>query len=204
MNTPNLTLAGFLLPSDRLARLGLSLVLAIAGSLLLWASAKIKVDLPLVPITLQSLVVLGIGAAYGWRLGAATTLLYLAEGAAGLPVFAGTPEKGIGLAYMMGPTGGYLLGFVCAAALVGWLAQKGADRNAFTMFGTMLIGAIAIYLPGLTWLAGWMMAANGMDLVPAVTAAVTGGFLPFIWGDIIKAALAAMAFPAAWLVLDRR
>jgi biotin transport system substrate-specific component len=204
MNTPNLTLAGFLLPSDRMLRPALLVLLAIVGSLLLWASAKIKIDLPLVPITLQSLVVLGLGAAYGWRLGAATVLVYLVQGAFGLPVFAGTPEKGIGLAYMMGPTGGYLLGFLIAATLVGWLAQKGADRNAFTMFGAMLLGAIAIYIPGLIWLAGWMMQFKAMELTPAVTAALTGGFLPFIWGDIVKAALAAMAFPAAWLMLDRR
>lgn len=203
MNTPNLTLAGFLMPSERMAKLAASMLLAIVGSLLLWVSAKIKIDLPLVPITLQSLVVLGLGAAYGWRLGAATVLLYLAQGAFGLPVFAGTPEKGMGLAYMMGPTGGYLFGFLIAAALVGWLAQKGADRNAFTMFGAMLLGAIAIYLPGIIWLAGWMMQVKTMEFTPAVTAAIAGGFLPFIWGDIVKAALAAMAFPAAWLMLDR-
>jgi biotin transport system substrate-specific component len=204
MNTPNLTLAGFLMPSDRVTKLAISVLLAIIGSLLLWASAKVKIDLPLVPITLQSLIVLALGAAYGWRLGAATVLLYLAEGAFGLPVFAGTPEKGIGLAYMLGPTGGYLLGFLAAAALVGWLAQKGADRNAFTMFGTMLLGAAVIYVPGIVWLAGWMMQVKAMDVQPAVAAALTGGFLPFIWGDVIKAALAAMAFPAAWLMLDRR
>ena len=112
MNTPNVTLAGYLLPSNRMTKLALSIGLAVIGSLLLWASAKVKVDLPLVPITLQSLAVLGLGAAYGWRLGAATVLLSLAEGAVGLPVFAGTPAKGIGLAYMMGPTGGYLVGEV--------------------------------------------------------------------------------------------
>ena len=194
MNTPNVTLAGYFLPSNRATKLALSIGLAVLGSLLLWASAKVKVDLPFVPITLQSLVVLGLGAAYGWRLGAATVLLYLAEGAAGLPVFAGTPEKGLGLAYMMGPTGGYLIGFVIAAAAVGWLAQKGADRNAFRMFGAMLIGAALIYLPGVPWLAAFI----------GYEKAINFGLLPFIAGDLVKAALAALAFPAAWLMLDRK
>src|SRR5256885_9623717 len=96
--------------------------LAVLGSLALTLSAKLQVPFYPVPMTMQSLVVLLIGLAFGWRLGTATVLLYLAEGLAGLPVFAGTPEKGIGLAYMMGPTGGYLVGFVLAAAFLGWLA----------------------------------------------------------------------------------
>jgi len=82
-------------------------------------------------MTMQSLVVLLVGMAFGWRLGVATVLLYLFEGLLGLPVFAGTPEKGIGLAYMAGPTGGYLLGFVPAAALTGWLAECGWDRSSW-------------------------------------------------------------------------
>ena len=81
-------------------------VLAVVGSLLLWLSAKVQVPFYPVPMTLQTAVVFLLGIAYGWRLAAATELLYLAEGAVGLPVFAGTPEKGIGLPYMLGPTGG--------------------------------------------------------------------------------------------------
>jgi biotin transporter BioY len=106
-----------------------NLLLAVAGSLLLWAAAKVQVPFYPVPITMTTFAVLAIGMAYGWRLGAATVLLYLAEGAMGLPVFAGTPEKGIGLAYMAGPTGGYLLGYVLAAAACGWLAERGWDRT---------------------------------------------------------------------------
>ena len=97
-------------------------LLALAGTGLLWASAKVQVPFYPVPMTFQTAVVLLIGIAYGARLGAATMLLYLAEGAIGLPVFAGTPARGIGLAYMMGPTGGYLVSYVLAAALVGWVA----------------------------------------------------------------------------------
>jgi biotin transport system substrate-specific component len=110
--------------SNRLSLLQ-QVLLAIAGSLLLWVSAKVQVPFWPVPMTMQTFVVLGLGAAFGWRLGMATVALYLLEGAMGLPVFAGTPEKGIGLAYMAGPTGGYLAGFVVAAGITGWLAEKG-------------------------------------------------------------------------------
>src|SRR5690349_16484491 len=97
----------------------LKAAIVVGGSLVLWASAKLQVPFYPVPMTFQSLVVLAIGMAFGWRIGAATVALYLIEGAAGLPVFAGTPERGIGLAYMVGPTGGYLLGYLLAATLVG-------------------------------------------------------------------------------------
>ena len=134
------TLAQALAGSDgRLGALRLML-LAVAGSLLLWASAKINVPFWPVPMTMQTFVVLGLGAAFGWRLGMATVALYLLEGAFGLPVFAGTPEKGIALAYMTGPTGGYLAGFVLAAGVTGWLAERGFDRNYLTTAAAMLIG----------------------------------------------------------------
>ena len=104
------TLAGTLLGNNGKLDLMRAVLLAVAGSLLLWASAKISVPFWPVPMTMQPFVVLGLGAAFGWRLGMATVALYLLEGALGLPVFQGTPEKGIGLAYMAGPTGGYLAG----------------------------------------------------------------------------------------------
>lgn len=106
------------------------LLLALLGSVLLTISAKIEVPFYPVPMTMQTLVVLLLGMAYGARLGAATVLLYLAEGAVGLPVFAGTPERGIGIAYMMGPTGGYLAGFVLSAAITGWLTERRRDWPA--------------------------------------------------------------------------
>lgn len=185
------TLSAALWPANSVLR---NILLAVAGSLLLWVSAKIQVPFYPVPMTMQTLVVLGLGAAYGWRLGAATVLLYLAQGAAGLPVFSGTPEKGIGLAYMAGPTGGYLVGFVLAAAVVGWLAERGFDRNPFRMFGAMLLGNAVIYVPGLIWLATLI----GMDK------AVKFGLVPFIAGDLTKAALAAALFPAIWALIKNK
>ncbi len=170
-----------------------TLAAVLGGSLLLWVSAKAKVDLGAVPVTLQSLAVLGLGAALGPRLAALAVLTYLAQGALGLPVFAGTPEKGIGLGYMLGPTGGYLVGFLLAAVTIGKLAERGADRNVLTMFLAMLAATATIYVPGVLWLSGFVGFSKAVAL----------GFVPFVWGDLIKATLAAVAFPAVWSVLKR-
>ena len=170
-------------------------VLAILGTALLWISAKIQVPFYPVPMTLQTFAVLVIGMAYGWRLGAATLILYLAEGAAGLPVFAGTPEKGIGVAYMLGGTGGYLVGFALAAAACGWLAERGWDRNIVGTAIAMLIGNVIIYIPGLLWLG----AVVGWD-----KPIFEWGLTPFLWGDLTKLVLAALLVPLAWNVLERR
>ena len=170
------------------------IVLALLGTALLTASAKVQIPFYPVPMTLQTLVVLGLGMAYGWRLAAATLLLYLAQGAAGLPVFAGTPEKGLGLAYMLGGTGGYLLGFVMAAAACGWLAERGWDRSVVTTALAMLLGNLLIYVPGLLWLG----ALFGWD-----KPILEWGLLPFLIGDLVKLALAALLLPLAWKALGR-
>lgn len=172
-----------------------NLLLAVAGTLALWISAKIQVPFYPVPMTMQTLVVLGLGMAYGWRLGGATLLLYLAEGAMGLPVFAGTSEKGIGLAYMLGGTGGYLLGFVLAAAVCGYLAERGWGRNVLTTALAMLIGNAIIYIPGLLWLGtlfGWDKPI------------LEWGFTPFLLGDLLKLVLAAALLPLAWKLVRRK
>jgi biotin transport system substrate-specific component len=161
--------------------------LAVAGSLLLWASAKVQVPFYPVPMTMQTFAVLVIGAALGWRLAFATVALYLAEGMAGLPVFAGTPEKGIGLAYMVGPTGGYLAGYLLAAPAVGWLAERGWDRRVLTTALMMLIGTALIYAPGLLWLG----SVVGWD-----KPVLAWGLTPFLPGDLAKLALAAALLPA--------
>ena len=168
-------------------------ILAFAGSVALWVSAKVQIPFFPVPMTMQTLVVLVIGMAYGWKLGAATVLLYLVEGAVGLPVFAGTPEKGIGLAYMAGPTGGFLMGFVLAAAVVGFLAQRGWDRNFGTTALAMFFGNAAIYLPGLLWLG----TAVGWD-----KPVLQWGMTPFLLGDLAKLLLAAILMPAIWKLIS--
>lgn len=172
-----------------------NVTLVVLGSLALVISAKIQVPFYPVPMTMQVFVVLMIGMAFGSRLGAAAVLLYLAEGAAGLPVFAGTPEKGIGLAYMMGPTGGYLIGFVLAAYGVGLLAERGWDRSWKTMIPAMAIGLVALYVPGLLWLGtllGWDKPI------------LEWGLWPFLPAEMFKAALAVAIMPLTWRMVKRR
>jgi biotin transport system substrate-specific component len=179
-------------------------VLAIAGTVVVALCAQVSIPMIPVPMTLQTLAVLAIGGAYGSRLGAATLCLYALEGAAGLPVFANFQA---GLFLPTGEiiaTGGYIIGFVLAAGLVGWLAEQGWDRSIIKMFAAMLLGAAVLYIPGLIWLTIWLGAVKGLAWGGAVSAAIASGLVPFILGDIVKAALAAAAFPAAWTLLNRK
>lgn len=186
-------LAPSLLPESRAARLAGLVLLAIGGSLLMWVSAKIKVPFYPVPMTLQTLALFGIAAAYGMRLGVATIGLYLLEGALGLPVFAGTPEKGIGLAYMFGPTGGYLASYLIAAAIVGYAVDRGLGRNPFKLFGVMLVAEIIILAMGFAWMAYLFGIEKGFAF----------GVGPFIVTDLVKIALAACLVPAVTALFMR-
>ena len=170
-------------------------VLVLGGTLLLTASAKISIPFYPVPMTLQTLAVLMLGVLLGPRLAAVTVAAYLAQGAAGLPVFAGTPEKGIGLAYIAGPTGGFLIGFLLAAFLVGVLARRNWDRTPAMMALAMFLGTVAIYVPGLLWLG----AVVGWD-----KPILEWGLYPFLAGDALKLALAAIAAPLAWRLVNSR
>lgn len=170
-----------------------NVVLALAGSVLLTLSAKLQIPFWPVPMTLQTFVVLVLGAAYGWKLGAATMLLYLAEGAIGLPVFSGTPERGIGLAYMAGPTGGYLVGFVAGAALCGWLAERGWDRSWWRTAIAMSLGHVVILALGWAWLSVLMGAEK----------AFAAGVVPFYAATVAKTAMAVLALPLAWKALKK-
>lgn len=174
------------------ARLLADVLLVLAGTGLVAGAAQISIPLPFtpVPITGQTFAVLLTGAALGARRGAAAIVLYVLEGLAGLPVFAGGAS---GLARLLGPTGGYLLGFIAAAYLTGTLAERGWDRTIRWAAAAMAAGNLVIYLFGVPWLAiflGWPKA-------------VTGGLLPFIPGDLLKLAAAALALPGAWALLRR-
>ena len=162
--------------------------LVLAGVLLLTLSAKIQIPLWPVPMTMQTYVILVIGMAYGTRLGLLTVAAYLAAGALGLPVFAGTPEKGIGVAYMLGPTGGYLVGFMVAVAICGKLTERGWDRRLITSLAAMTIGHVVILLCGAVWLATLM----GLERAVAL------GVTPFLLATVVKTLLAAMTLPIAW------
>jgi biotin transport system substrate-specific component len=182
------------LPQKGAARLGAQIFLAVLGTLLLMVSAKTKVVLGPVDMSLQTLVVLLIAAGFGFRLGVATLLLYMAEGAMGLPVFQSTPEKGIGLVYMLGTTGGYLAGFVVMAAIVGWAADRGLDRNPLNLFGVLLAANAIMLAMGFAWLSVLIGAEK----------AWTFGVVPFVVPDLIKVALAAALVPAVWSLLPKR
>jgi biotin transport system substrate-specific component len=162
-------------------------LLVLGGSVLIGLMAQVAIPLPFtpVPITGQTFAVLLVGALLGSRRGALSAGLYLAEGALGLPVFAGGSG---GLARLFGPTGGYLLGFVVAAGVVGWLCESGWDRRLPTAILAMLIGNGLIYLFGLPWLARFVGPER----------ALAAGLWPFLAGDLIKIALAALALPLAW------
>ncbi len=184
-------LVGRWLPARGLPRWLTMGLLAALGAALLWASAKIKVPFWPVPMTMQSLVIMMLGMAYGSRLAMATVLLYLAEGLAGLPVFAGA---GAGFAYMTGPTAGYLVGFVAAAGLIGWLAERGWDRSPVKALAAMSVGHVLLFVPGVAWLAVLFGAEK----------AIAVGLTPFIAATLLKTALGAALMQASWMVVARR
>ena len=189
-----MTLVGALWPVRRASRPALrAIALMLLGTVALWLSAKIQVPLWPVPITMQTFVVLTLGVAYGWRLAGATLLLYLAEGAIGLPVFAGSWSEGAGIKHLVGPTAGYLFGFVIAAAIVGRLAERGWDRNAVTAGAAMVIGNLVIYALGIAWLGAMIGYGTAIEV----------GLLPFFVGDALKVALGACLLPLAWKLIGR-
>tara|TARA_A100001037_G_C15041543_1_gene585722 strand:- start:247 stop:792 length:546 start_codon:yes stop_codon:yes gene_type:complete len=160
-----------------------NLFLAVLGSIILAISAKMKIPFWPVPMTMQTFVVLLIGIMYGWKLGLFTVSLYLIEGIAGLPVFAGTPEKGIGIIYFTGPTMGYLIGFLFAVFLSGFFSL---NRNFFQNFIKLLFSVSFIYLIGLTWLGfliGWDKPIFEL------------GAQPFLLAEIFKILLLTLLIP---------
>lgn len=161
------------------------IVLILISSWLIALTAQVVIPLQPVPITGQTFGVLLIGALLGSKRGAITVLVYLIQGVMGLPVFAGGTA---GVGRLVGPTGGYLIGFVIAAFVVGWLSEKGWDRHFTTTAISMLIGNAAIYALGLSWLATFV----GWESVLKV------GLFPFVPGDLLKVILAAVALPQGW------
>ena len=170
------------------------MALVALGIAALALAAKIRVPMWPVPVTMQTFAVLVIGAAYGPRLGLATLLGYLALGAAGVAVFTG---EAAGLAYMAGPTGGYLVGFAVAAGLMGWLARRGWDRSVGSMLGALVLGNLTIYAFGLPWMAYLFAAEKGAAWV------FQWGMGNVLLGDTLKLALAALLLPTAWKIVGR-
>ena len=187
-----MTYADTLRPSVKGYALLYDAALVVAGSLFIALSAQLAIPLPFspVPVTGQTLAVLLTGMLLGSRRGGLSLLTYLVEGGLGLPVFAGGTA---GLARLTGPTGGYLVGFLAAAFLVGMLAERGWDRRAGTTFLAMLLGNVVIYALGLLWLTHFV----GSERVLAL------GLLPFIPGDLWKLLFATLLLPWGWKLISR-
>ena len=190
-------------------------ILAVVGALIIAISAQVSIPIGTVPFTMQTVAILTLGMAYGWRLGGVTLLLYLFAGGIGLPVFAG--GKG-GAAALVGPSAGYLWGFVFAAMLVGWLAEKGWDRSFSRALTAMILGSAVLFIPGVLWL-GYLLdpVAWGVDLsaVPAFWAdalladagwkwSLYEGLWKFRYSESAKLVLAASTLPVCWKLIGRR
>ena len=171
-------------------------VLVVMGIALLTIMAKIQVPVPGSPVAIGmgTFAVLGLGAAYGARLGLVTIMGYMLIGMLGFDVFQSSTADLNGVSYMMGSTGGYLLGYVMATVVLGMLARRGWDRSVLWMALAMLIGNVVLYVPGLAWLG----ALYGWD-----QPIVAWGLTPFIIGDALKLALAALVLPLAWKLVGR-
>jgi biotin transport system substrate-specific component len=193
-----ITIADFLVPirvGERLSTRARHIALIAAGALFIYLSARVVIPIAgnPVPITGQTFGVLLVGGALGFRRGLASVLLYVLLGVIGLPFFA---EGKSGLAIVFGASGGYLIGFIVAGALVGRLAELGWDRHIAGAVGAMAVGNALIYIVGVPWLA----IVTGADAAKAISL----GLVPFLVGDILKLVLAAVVFPAAWWVVGRR
>lgn len=174
-------------PADRrLARL-FDVGMIVAGSAVVGLAAQLELRLPFtpVPLTGQPFAVLLVGALLGAKRGALAMLAYLAEGASGMPVFAGGAS---GVARLLGPTGGYLVGFAPAAFVTGALAERGWDRHVLSTWAAMALGSTMLFLCGLPWLARFVGWEHVLET----------GLYPFVIGDLIKQGLAAFALPGAW------
>jgi len=208
-NTSSGVLTDALWPAEGTQRRVKQVLLVVGGILLMTLAAKIKVAVPPSPVAvnLGTFAVLTIGAAYGLRLGLVTILGYMLIGALGFDIFQSSTSQLNGLNYMMGSTGGYLVGYVMAVAALGWLAQRRWDRSVVLMALAMLIGNVLLYLPGLAWLSQWIVATGKLDLVTYGSLwdqTLTWGATPFLIGDAMKLALAALLLPAAWALVGRK
>lgn len=177
--------------------LATDLVLVAAGAALTAVLAQVAVPMFPVPITGQTLAVLLVGATLGAARGALSLALYAVLGLIGLPVYS---DYSSGWAVIAGPTGGYIVGFVVAAGLVGWLSERTWDRKFLQALATFALGTVVTFAIGLPWLA---VALGGLGLPNDLGAVLEGGLYPFLIGGAIKALIAAGLLPAAWWAADR-
>jgi len=194
------TLLGATQPRTREGRVLVSLGIALLGTVLLTISAKIQVPTWPVPVTLQTFAVALLAAAFGARIGVATVALYILEGISGLPVFA----SGGGPAYILGPTGGFIIGWLIMAYVIGRAADTGASSSAVRLFGAMLVGDAICLALGFIWLAAMAGSAGWIDQTNILSSAFEKAVQPFLVWDALKLALAAITVAGTWQAVKRR
>ncbi len=173
------------------------IALVVAGAALVAVLAQVAVPLWPVPVTGQTLAVLLVGASLGAARGAASLSLYALLGALGLPIYS---DASSGWSVLLGPTGGYIIGFIASAAIVGWAAERSWDRGWYKPIITFIGGSLVVFAFGLPWLA---VALGQLGLPNDLQSVLMAGFYPFITGGVIKAAIAAALLPALWAAAER-
>lgn len=199
LTTPN-TILGNLQGRTDTNRIAFNVLTVVLGSLLLWASAKISVPTWPVPVTLQTAAIAGLSAAFGWRIGVATVALYLAEGLAGLPVFA----FGGGAGYLFGPTGGFLIGYLPMAYIIGRAADAGASSQPVRLFAWMVVGDAIVFALGFAWLVAMAGSASWVDQNNVVASAYEKAVQPFIIWDLVKLAFATITVTGIFALLRKQ
>ncbi len=200
LTTPN-TLLGAIVPKAGTDRILSNVAMVLVGTLLITISAKISVPTVPVPVTLQTFAVAAIAGAYGWRIGMATVIAYLLEGLIGAPVFAGAVA---GPAYLLGPTGGFLIGFVPMAAIIGWAAERGASARILPLAIAMLVGDAVAFVFGFAWLVLVLAGLKGVSPQAVIPGAFNAAIAPFIIWDILKMVFAAVSVTGLWAILRKR
>ena len=199
LTTPN-TILGVLEPKSPTTRLVSNLITVLLGTVLITLAAKINVPTWPVPVTLQSFAVAALAGAFGWRIGVATVVAYLIEGALGLPVFA----TGGGLAYLVGPTGGFLLGFVPMAYIIGSAADRGASGRLGLLLIAMLVADAVLFALGFAWLLALGSGAAWLDQANLVGSAFAKAVQPFLVWDGLKMLFAALTVTGIWTLTKKK
>lgn len=200
LTTPN-TILGALQPKSETRQLVSNIFMVLLGTVILTVSAKIQVPTWPVPVTLQTMAVAGLAAAFGWRIGVATVALYIVQGMAGLPVFSGAVA---GPAYILGPTGGFILAWLPMSYVIGRAADNGASGSILRLFGWMVVGDVINFALGFAWLIALSGSAQWLDQSNVVASAFQKGVQPFIVWDLLKLALAAVTVAGGWQLVKSR
>lgn len=198
--TTSNTLLGALAPKSSAGRALFPLAAVLLGSILLTLAAKTSVPVWPVPVTLQTLAVAAIAAGFGARIGVATVALYLGQGLMGLPVFAGA---GAGAAYLLGPTGGFILAWLPMALIIGAAADRGLSRRFLPMLAVMIAADAVSFAAGFAWLLALSGQAGWIDQASPVASAFAAAVEPFVVWDILKMVFAALTVAGGWALLER-